>query len=235
MTTMTPALANAVSGAIDDQRTRTADLLEGLSTEQWDHPSLCQGWTVRHVAAHLTLQQQAIRDAVAFVAHHPRMLRRVTLNATIHDSAVLQAQLLSSQEVIARIRAMIGSRRHNAFVTPLETLTDILVHGQDIALPLGLDLTIHPAAGELAATRRWDTRGTWLAMVNRRLPLDGYRLTATDITWTRGQGPEVVGPIGALLLLLTGRDAALEQLTGAGADDLRSRPGLVRQRPAEST
>ena len=235
MTTMSPALANAVWGAIDDQRTRTVDLLEGLSTDQWDHPSLCEGWTVRHVAAHLTLQQQAIRDAVAFVAHHPRMLRSVTLNATIHDSAVLQAQLLSSQEVIARIRAMIGSRRHNAFVTPLETLTDILVHGQDIALPLGLDLTIRPAAGELAATRRWDTRGTWLAMVNRRLPLDGYRLTATDITWTRGHGPEVVGPIGALLLLLTGRDAALEQLTGAGADDLRSRPGLVRQRPAEST
>ena len=235
MTTMSPALANAVWGAIDDQRTRTADLLEGLSTEQWDHPSLCQGWTVRHVAAHLTLQQQAIRDVVAFIAHHPRMLRSVTLNATIHDSAVLQAQLLSSQEVIARIRAMIGSRRHNAFVTPLETLTDILVHGQDIALPLGLDLTIHPAAGELAATRRWDTRGTWLATVNRRLPLDGYRLTATDITWTRGEGPEVVGPIGALLLLLTGRDAALDQLTGAGADDLRSRPGLVRQRPAEST
>jgi len=235
MTTMTPALADAVWGAIDEQRTRTVDLLEGLSTDQWDHPSLCEGWTVRHVAAHLTLQQQAIRDAVAFIAHHPRMLRSVTLNATIHDSAVLQAQLLSSQEVIARIRAMIGSRRHNAFVTPLETLTDILVHGQDIALPLGLDLTIRPAAGELAATRRWDTRGTWLAMVNRRLPLDGYRLTATDITWTRGHGPEVVGPIGALLLLLTGRDAALEQLTGAGADDLRSRPGLVRQRPAEST
>ena len=59
MTTMSPALANAVWGAIDDQRTRTADLLERLSTEQWDHPSLCQGWTVRHVAAHLTLQQQA--------------------------------------------------------------------------------------------------------------------------------------------------------------------------------
>ena len=235
MTIMTPALANAAWGAIDDQRTRTVDLLEGLSTEQWDHPSLCEGWTVRHVAAHLTLQQQAIRDVAAFIAHHPRMLRSVTLNATIHDSAVLQAQLLSSQEVIARIRAMIGSRRHNALVTPLETLTDILVHGQDIALPLGLDLTIRPAAGELAATRRWDTRGTWLATVNRRLPLDGYRLTATDITWTRGEGPEVVGPIGALLLLLTGRDAALEQLTCACADDLRSRPGLVRQRPAESS
>jgi uncharacterized protein (TIGR03083 family) len=235
MTTMTPALADAVWGAIDDHRARTADLLERLSAKQWDHPSLCQGWTVRHDAAHLTLQQEALRDVMTFIAHNPRMLRSVTLNATIHDSAVLQAQLLSDQEIVARIRAMIGSRRHNAFVTPLETLTDILVHGQDIAIPLGLDLAMRPAASELAATRRWATRGTWLAAVNRRLPIDGYRLTATDTSWTRGQGPDVAGPIGALLLLLTGRDAALEQLTGDGADDLRTRPGVVRPRPAEST
>lgn len=222
MTTMSPAEANAVWGAIDDQRTRTADVLEQLTAEQWDHPSLCQGWTVRHVAAHLTMQQQRVRDAVAFVAHNPRMLRSLTLNATIHDSAVLQARLLSNQEIISRIRAMIGSRRHNAFVTPLETLTDILVHSQDIAIPLGLNLTMRPGPSTLAATRRWDTRGTWLARVSARLPLDGYRLTATDADWTRGQGPEIAGPIGALLLLLTGRRAALEQLTGEGADALRN-------------
>lgn len=218
----TPADGDAVWAAIDDQRTRTADLLELLSAAQWDHRSLCTGWTVRQVAAHLTLQQQRVRDVAAFVAHHPRMLRSVTLNATIHDSAVLQARLLSSQEIISRIRAMIGSRRHNAFVTPLETLTDILVHSQDIAIPLGLQLTMRPDPSTLAATRRWDTRGTWLARVNARLPLDGYRLTATDNDWTRGQGPDIAGPIGALLLLLTGRSAALEQLTGEGADALRN-------------
>jgi uncharacterized protein (TIGR03083 family) len=222
MTTMTPAQLDAVWDAIDGQRARTADLLEHLTAEQWDHPSLCQGWTVRHVAAHLTLQQQRVRDVAAFVVHHPRMLRSVTLNATIHDSAVLQAGVLSSREIIDRIRAMIGSRRHNAFVTPLETLTDILVHSQDIAIALGLDLTMRPTASTLAATRRWDTRGSWLSTVFRRLPLEGYRLTATDTDWTRGQGPEVAGPIGALLLLLTGRDAALEHLTGEGAEALRS-------------
>ena len=112
---------------------------------------------MRHVAAHLTLQRQSIRDAMAFVLRNPRMLRSVTLNATIHDSAVLQAQLLSTPEIIARIRAGIGSRRHNAFVTPLETLTDILVHSQDIAIPLGLELPMQPAATAVAATRRWDT------------------------------------------------------------------------------
>ena len=117
------------------------------------------------------------------------MLRSVTLNATIHDSAVFRAQELSTSEITDAIRATIGSRRHNAFVTPLETLTDILVHSQDIAIPLGLDLDDAPGAGALAATRRWDTRGTWLATVNRRLPLDDHRFRATDINWTRGRGP----------------------------------------------
>lgn len=222
MTTLTPAEADAVWTAIDDQRARTADLLEQLTAEQWDHPSLCQGWTVRHVAAHLTMQQQRIRDVVAFVAHNPQMLRSVTLNATIHHSAVLQAKRLPTPEIASRIRAMIGSRRHNAFVTPLETLTDILVHSQDIAIPLGLDLPMRPTASALAATRRWDTRSNRLATVFHRMPLDGYRLTATDTDWTRGHGLQVAGPIGALLLLLTGRSAALEQLTGQGADALRS-------------
>ncbi len=222
MPTMTPAEADALWAAIDDQRTRTADLLEQLSADQWDHPSLCQGWTVRHVAAHLTMQQQRVRDVAAFIARNPRILRSVTLNATIHDSAVLQAKKLTSHEIIFRIRVMIGSRRHNAFVTPLETLTDILVHSQDIAIPLGLDLTMRPSACALAATRQWDTRSTWLGTVFHPLPLDGYQLTATDISWTRGQGPEVAGPVGALLLLLTGRSAALDRLTGEGAAALRS-------------
>lgn len=222
MTTMTPAEADALWSAIDDQRTRTADLLEQLAAEQWDHASLCQGWTVRHVAAHLTLQQQRVRDVAAFVVHYPRLLRSPTLNATIHDSAVLQAHALSDQQIISRIRAMVGSRRHNAFVTPLETLTDILVHSQDIAVPLGLDLAMRPGPSAVAATRRWETRRTWLARVNARLPLDGYRFTATDTEWTRGQGPEIAGPVGALLLLITGRSAALRQLTGEGADALRN-------------
>lgn len=221
MTKMTRTDSDATWSAIDDQRRRTADLLEQLTEQQWRQSSLCRGWTVRHVAAHLTLQQQRVRDVTTFVARNPTMLRHVTLNRTIHHSAVLQSQL-PTQEIIHRIRAMIGSRRHNAFVTPLETLTDILVHSQDIAVPLGLDLTVVPTASALAATRRWDTRGTWLAMVFRALPLKGYRLTATDTDWARGEGPQIAGPIGALLLLLTGRPAALAQLSGEGADALRT-------------
>lgn len=233
MARMTTAEGDAVWGAIDDQRTRTVDLLAQLTVEQWDHPSLCEGWTVRHVAAHLTLQQLGPRDVAAFVARNPRMLRSVSLNATIHESAVIQAQQLPPAEIVARIRSMVGSRRHNTFVTPLDALTDALVHSQDIALPLGLDLPLHPVGSALAATRAWAVRDTWLGKVNRRLPLGGYRLTATDIDWTRGQGPALTGPIGALLLLLTGRTVALQHLTGPGAEALRSAPS--RPAPADGT
>ena len=71
MTTMTPAEADAVWGAIDDQRTRTADLLEQAHGGAVGPPVAVPGWTVRHVAAHLTLQQQRVRDVAAFVAHNP--------------------------------------------------------------------------------------------------------------------------------------------------------------------
>jgi len=54
-----------VWSAIDDQRRRTADLLEQLSEGEWRHASLCPGWTVRDVAAHLTLQELRIGDVVA--------------------------------------------------------------------------------------------------------------------------------------------------------------------------
>lgn len=222
MTRLTTIDTDALWAGIDDHRSRTAALLESLTPEQWEHPSLCEGWTVRHVAAHLTGQQQRVRDALGFISRHPRVLRNTSLNAFIHDAVVLQARELSTEQIVAKIRNGMGSRRHNPGLTPLETLTDILVHSQDIAIPLGVDLPMRPALSALAATRRWDTRNTWLATVNRRLPLDTYQLTATDTDWTRGQGPDVTGPIGAILLLLTGRTAALEHLAGQGADALRA-------------
>ncbi|KRF23773.1 maleylpyruvate isomerase family mycothiol-dependent enzyme [Phycicoccus sp. Soil803] len=221
MGTLTATEADALWAGIDEQRARTAALLEGLTAEQWEHPSLCDGWTVRHVAAHLTMQQQRVRDALGFIVRHPRILQSMPLNTFIHDAGVVQAQALSTEQIITGIKAGIGSRRHNPGLTPLETLTDILVHSQDIAIPLGADLPMQPSLSALAAARRWDTRDTWLAKVNRRLPWATCRLNATDVDWTRGEGPAVSGPIGAILLLITGRPVALDQLTGDGADALR--------------
>ncbi|WP_051020866.1 maleylpyruvate isomerase N-terminal domain-containing protein [Nocardia araoensis] len=49
------------------------------------------------------------------------------------------------------------------------------------------------------------------------------RLRATDIDWCHGSGPEVRGPIAALLLLATGRTARLHDLVGAGVAPLTER------------
>lgn len=214
--------------AIDDHRERIADLLAELTDDQWQHASLCDGWTVRHVAAHLTLQRQGVGDVLGFMARHPSLLRHPNLNHVIHESAVIQAGLPTT-EIIARIRAGIGSRRHNAFVTSRETLTDILVHSQDIALPLGIDLPMRPDAAAEAATRVWTTRDTRLSNVFRNRPMAGFRLTATDIDWSVDGGPgeagapalDIDGPIAALLLLLTGRYARLDDLSGAGVRTFR--------------
>ena len=208
-----------VWAAIDSQRRRTADLLEELSDDEWRHPSLCRGWTVRDVAAHLTLQQIGLGAALRSVITHPSTLGGV--NRMIRRSARIKADQ-PTERLIAEIRAMVGSRRHNVGVTSLETLTDILVHGQDIAIPLHRELEMPTNAAAVVATRVWTQRGTRTARVFRHVPIRGFRLTATDITWSVGDGPEIQGPITAILLLLTGRLAALPRLSGAGAESLRS-------------
>jgi len=138
-----------VWAAIDSQRRRTADLLEELSDDEWRHPSLCRGWTVRDVAAHLTLQQLGLGAALRSVITHPSTLGGV--NRMIRTSARIKADQ-PTERLIAEIRSMIGSRRHNVGVTSLETLTDILVHGQDIAIPLHRELAMPTDAAAVVAT-----------------------------------------------------------------------------------
>ena len=90
------------------------------------------------------------------------------------------------------------------------TLFDVLVHGQDIALPLGRSLVMPAEAARAGADRVWAMG--WPFWARRRL--HGVRLSATDIDWTIGEGRVRSGPIAALLLLLTGRaEAAAPLLT----------------------
>ena len=208
-----------VWAAIDDHRSRTADLLEQLSDEEWRHPSLCPGWTVRDVAAHLTLQQLRIGDVLAGLIRQPGSLGG--MNRMIRLSARHKAEQ-PVEQLISEVRATVGSRRSNVGVTNLETLIDILVHGQDIAIPLERDLEMATSASATAASRVRSQLGTRTGRVFTDVGVQRFRLIATDTTWSEGDGPEVRGPIGAILLLLTGRLGGLHRLTGAGADELRA-------------
>ena len=207
-----------VWSAIDAQRGRTADLLETLTPEEWTHPSLCAGWTVRDVAAHLTLQQMSLVDALLAALRHPG-----SPNRTIREAARSKAAH-PTDELIAEIRGMVGSRRNNIGLTHLETLIDIVVHGQDIAIPLSRELAVPVEVAATAATRVWSYRASrrerWKAGVFRPLPYERYGFTATDTSWSVGSGPEIRGPMLAILLVLTGRPAGLAHLSGEGADRL---------------
>jgi uncharacterized protein (TIGR03083 family) len=54
--------------AIDRERLSLADLLDELTAPEWETPSLCTGWQVRDVAAHLTLAQMGLFPAVVAAA-----------------------------------------------------------------------------------------------------------------------------------------------------------------------
>lgn len=208
---------------IDVQRLQLARLLGQLSSGQWSRPSLCAGWTVRDVAAHLTLQQLGLAGAACMLARW-----RGSLDRTIHDAACRRAAAWPAGQIIATIRGAAGSRRHNIGVTYLETLTDILVHGQDIAMPVGRRHDMPPQAAATAVSRVLSMR--WPPPFPAARMVAGFRLAATDTPWSAGEGPEVRGPISAILLVCTGRLIALPQLSGEGAPRLAARlsPSLPR-------
>jgi uncharacterized protein (TIGR03083 family) len=202
-----------VWAAIDDQRRALVDLLKDLSKEEWRQSSLCEGWTVRQVAAHLALQNTTwpmMPRAVLDLVRHGGM------NGAIHAMACRHAEL-PIEVIIGEIRDRIGVWRPVPTVTFRETAIDYLVHCQDIAVPLGRTLPMPPGLAVIAADRVWASP----RMFHARKKLAGYRLVADDAPWAAGQGLEICGPIGALLLLLTGRPAALPQLSGPGATGLR--------------
>ncbi|MGN0064407.1 MAG: maleylpyruvate isomerase family mycothiol-dependent enzyme [Nocardioides sp.] len=192
---------------IDASRADLAGLLDTLTPEQWATDSLCPGWTVRDVGAHLTMAQARLREVLG-----PMVRARFDYNTMILTSA--RELPVDTSAIPDALRAMLGSRRRAPFVSEVEPLIDVLVHTQDIRVPLGLPTTMDPAAAVVAAER--------IVVLNRlrpfrlRPPVTDVRLVADDVDWSTGQGPTVSGPVGALVMLLAGRDsAARPHLSGA--------------------
>ncbi len=199
---------------IDDQRRRLVELLADLSDQEWRQQSLCAGWTVRQVAAHVALQNTSWR---ALPRGTLAVIRHRGINGAINAEACRHA-LLPIERIIAEIRDRIGVWRPLPTVTYRETAIDYLVHTQDIAVPLGRSVPMPVPIAVVAADRVWSSG----RMFHARRRFSGFRFVATDADWSVGQGDLVTGPIGGLLLLLTGRAAGLTTLSGPGAQALRA-------------
>ncbi|MFE7761401.1 maleylpyruvate isomerase family mycothiol-dependent enzyme [Streptomyces sp. NPDC057438] len=194
------------------ERLGVADLLDGLDGHEWEKASLCAGWTMRDVAAHLTLSTRTtllgtIRGAIR---------ARGDWNRMEFDLARERAVRFGPAELVAQIRETAGSSRRAPLAAPLDPLVDFLVHGQDIARPLGRD---RPMPAERATAALAHVAASPFYGARKRLR--GVRMVATDATWATGAGPdEVRGPVADLLLLATGRPAGLKGVTGPGTDRL---------------
>ena len=198
-----------------EQRLALAELLAGLSEADWEQPSLCAGWRVRDVAAHLTLIPIPPSPGSLLVDFAKARGNYARFNTLVSQRRAAR----TPTEIVQDLRTSAESRSVPRLVNPANVMWDILVHAQDITIPLGIDFPTPPAAGAAAATRIWDLRWPFSFGAKRRL--DPFTLTATDADWTIGTGPEIAGPISAILLLLTGRtEAATPLLTGDGVCSL---------------
>lgn len=194
---------------IASQRRLLADLLDGLEEADWQQPSLCSAWRVRDVAGHVALAPQS-----------PGLLRLLGRAAlargdfdTLNRDLAVEHANRPGADLVDELRRLADDRHKPAITTRDNLLFDILVHVQDIAVPLGRTVEMPLEAARAGAERGW--RMGWPFWARRRLR--GLRLVATDVAWQAGSGEEVRGPVRSLLLLLTGRtEAAMPALGGPG-------------------
>ncbi|MBF6166888.1 maleylpyruvate isomerase family mycothiol-dependent enzyme [Streptomyces gardneri] len=209
MTEDTTMSAEQIWRAVAAERAGLAALLAQLPETGWDHPSLCEGWRVREVVAHLVLSARA--DIGWILVNLIRA--RGSLDRAIRDTAIRHADRVTTGQLLDELRGSIDARVTALGTTPADRLMDLLVHGQDIAIPLGIAREMPSAAARVAMERIWTTGAPFHA----RRKFAGYRLVATDADWAAGDGAIITGPIAALLLTVTGRSQAWDQLSGDGA------------------
>jgi uncharacterized protein (TIGR03083 family) len=199
---------------IDEHRVVVADLLAGLPDEAWTTPSLCEGWTVRDVGAHLSMAATSSMGEV-----WPWVVRsRGDFDRMIRDSAIDRARRPTAQ-IVDDLRGTVGSRRLAPTTFWRDPLLDVIVHAHDIARPLGISVGVDPEAARTAA--EWAWARVFPFFPGRRLR--GLRLVADDVAWSRGHGLELRGPVESLLLVSTGRAAGLGDLEGPGLALARER------------
>ena len=183
---------------IDEQRADLADFLDTLAPEQWETPSLCPGWTVRDVAVHVTQSATNWGRLTFELARSGFRFNAVTLRMARDDRR-------KPHEVTAAVRAMVGGRRKPPGTVTADPLMDVLVHGQDIAVPLGVRRAMPTPAAVVAAERVWEMGFPF----NARKQFPHTAFTATDADFRVGSGEELRAPISDILMTLSGRRVGL--------------------------
>lgn len=193
----------------------TADLAAfatGLPEADWDHPSLCDGWRVRDVIGHMCVgHTESLASILVEVARH-----RFDIDAGSKVASVEFADAHAPTELAALIADIAAHHTRKGISRLIPTkagFTDHLVHHQDIRRPLGRPREIPEERLVAALDSLTQHLGSSMPAKKR---LEGLKVTATDVDWARGEGPEVRGPAEAIVLASLGREVALADLQGDG-------------------
>jgi uncharacterized protein (TIGR03083 family) len=190
-------------------------LLESLSPEEWSKPSLCAGWSVQDVVAHmLSYEELGARQLAGRFAQGWFRTDRV------NDAGLAEYRTRSPEELVSLLRQHLTPRGLTAGFGGAIGLTDGMIHQQDIRRPLGR-LRVIPA--ERLVPALWTA--LFAPVVRGVVRVRDVRLVGTDLDWSFGRGPEVRGTGEVLLMAVAGRRGLAAELTGQGADRLLQRIG----------
>jgi uncharacterized protein (TIGR03083 family) len=198
-----------------EERAELAAFLDGLTAAQWEAPTLCPGWRVRDVVAHMISYEDLGARG---------LLRRFAQGrfrpSRVNDVGIAAYATCSPRELVALLRERLSPRGLTAGFGGRIALVDATIHHQDIRRPLGAPRDI--PAERLRPALDFALVAPPIGAYRRAR---GLRLVATDLDWASGRGPEVRGPAEALLMAVAGRRGVVRELTGPGRDALAARLG----------
>jgi len=185
-----------------------ADLLEALDDDTWELPSLCEGWRVRDVVAHVTMPTRWSGPRLAL----PMLRHRFRWNDLADHLARRDAQALTTTELLAALR----SRRLREWRPPgggaQGALVHAVVHGIDVTAPLGIDRELPAGRMRLVLAGLTSPR----SLSHFGVDLDGIELHADDVSWSHGSGRAVHLDARQAALVLSGRRRVEDSSDAAG-------------------
>ncbi|MFF0342431.1 maleylpyruvate isomerase family mycothiol-dependent enzyme [Kribbella sp. NPDC004875] len=185
-----------IRSVVTAERSEFADVLAGLTADQWDQPTLCAGWRVRELVAHLTMPFRT--STPQFIAGMVRAGGKFDRYAD--RQAHRDAAELSSAELLDCLRRNVSHPWKPPGGGYAGALSHDVIHGLDVTVALGIDRRVPLERLQLVFD----------AVKPRQLKyfgvdLNGVQLQATDLDWSYGTGTPLQRPAQELLLHLCGR------------------------------
>ncbi|MEO7260947.1 MAG: maleylpyruvate isomerase family mycothiol-dependent enzyme [Jatrophihabitantaceae bacterium] len=203
-----PVTDTQLASLVAAERREMAAVLSDLPEESWNAPTLCAGWRVREVVAHMEMLYRY--SPARFLAELARSGGRFHRMA---DRRARQDGLASPHELVSVMAAAADSARTPPGVGLEGALIHDVIHGLDVTVPLGLGRRV--PAETLRIVLAGVTKPKSLKHFGAEL--DGVELRAEDLDWSFGSGTPVSGAAQDLTLVVCGRRFPAGRLRGGAS------------------